>query len=104
MKSCGGSRRSFVSWPRRCGRLVRSKVVTEHTATYSVVPGVDALRPPQQTPVPHLYLAGDYTATGWPATMEGAVRSGYLAAEAVLSRVGRPERLVRADLGFAAGV
>jgi squalene-associated FAD-dependent desaturase len=88
----------------RAARLIRSKVVTEHSATFSVVPGVDTLRPPQQTPVPNLYLAGDYTATGWPATMEGAVRSGYMAAEAVLNRVGRRERLVRPDLGFATGV
>ena len=79
--------------------LLRSRVVTEHTATFSAVPGVDEFRPPQATPVPGLYLAGDYTATGWPATMEGAVRSGYLAAEAVLNAVGRSERVVQADLG-----
>jgi len=46
-----------------------------------------------------LFLAGDWTDTGWPATMEGAVRSGYLAAEAVLRREGRPHQLVRPDLG-----
>ncbi len=46
----------------------------------------------------NLLLAGDWTATGWPATMEGAVRSGYLAAEALLARRGTPERLVRPDL------
>jgi uncharacterized protein with NAD-binding domain and iron-sulfur cluster len=80
-------------------QVVRSRVVTEHTATFSAVPGVDAFRPPQQTPVPGLFLAGDYTQTGWPATLEGAVRSGYLAAEAVLNRAGRGERLVRPDLG-----
>ncbi|QDU21687.1 15-cis-phytoene desaturase [Urbifossiella limnaea] len=79
--------------------LLRSKVVTEHTATFSAVPGVDRLRPPQATPVPNLALAGDWTDTGWPATMEGAVRSGYLAAEAILARAGRPERLLRPDLG-----
>jgi monoamine oxidase len=43
-------------------------------------------------------VAGDWTATGWPATMEGAVRSGYLAAEALLRRVGRPAQLVQPDL------
>ena len=85
-------------------RVVRSRVVTEHTATFSAVPGVDALRPPQLTPLPGLYLAGDYTRTGWPATMEGAVRSGYLAAEAVLNRAGRGERLVRPDLGAGLGM
>jgi squalene-associated FAD-dependent desaturase len=79
--------------------LVRAKVVTEHAATFRAVPGVDAWRPPQASPVTNLAVAGDWTATGWPATMEGAVRSGYLAAEAVLARAGRPERLVQPDLG-----
>ncbi len=69
----------------RATRVLQAKVVTEHTATYSVVPGVDAWRPTQRTPIPGLALAGDYTATGWPATMEGAVRSGQLAA-AVMER------------------
>jgi uncharacterized protein with NAD-binding domain and iron-sulfur cluster len=45
-----------------------------------------------------LYLAGDWTATGWPATMEGAVRSGYLAAEAVLRVAGTPRRFLQPDL------
>ncbi|MFO0800934.1 MAG: hydroxysqualene dehydroxylase HpnE [Gemmataceae bacterium] len=83
----------------RRATLLRAKVVTEHTATFSAVPGVDRFRPPQATPVPNLALAGDWTDTGWPATMEGAVRSGYLAAEAILARAGRPERLLRPDLG-----
>ena len=65
--------------------------MTEHGATFAVRPGVDALRPPQRTPVDGLFLAGDWTATGWPATMEGAVRSGYLAAEGILARP-RPPR------------
>jgi len=71
-------------------RLLRSKVVTEHAATFSAVPGVDRFRPSQATPVPNLMLAGDWTATGWPATMEGAVRSGDLAAEAILARATAP--------------
>ena len=62
-------------------------VVTEFQV--SAVPGVDALRPPQATPWPNLFLAGDWTHTGWPATMEGAVRSGYLAGEALLGQRGR---------------
>ncbi len=78
--------------------LLRAKVVTEHTATFSAVPGVDAFRPTQDTPIPNLFLAGDWTQTGWPATMEGAVRSGYLAAEAVLASHGRPETIVQPDL------
>lgn len=80
-------------------KLLRSKVVTEHSATFSAVPGVDRWRPTQTSPIPNLVLAGDWTATGWPATMEGAVRSGYLAAEVILAKCGRPEKLVRPDLG-----
>ncbi len=83
----------------RAATVLRAKVVTEHAATFSAVPGVDRWRPPQASPVPNLAVAGDWTATGWPATMEGAVRSGYLAAEAVLARAGRPERVLRPDLG-----
>lgn len=78
--------------------LRRARVVTEHAATFSVVPGVDRWRPQATSPIANLFLAGDWTATGWPATMEGAVRSGYQAAEALLARLGRPERLVQPDL------
>jgi zeta-carotene desaturase len=45
-----------------------------------------------------MFLAGDWTATGWPATMEGAVRSGYLAAEAVLRDAGMPQQFLQRDL------
>ena len=79
-------------------RLWRARVVTEHAATFSAVPGVDRWRPTQTSPIANLFVAGDWTRTGWPATMEGAVRSGYLAAEALLERLGRPERLVQPDL------
>ena len=86
-------------WPAASSaRLLRSWVVTEHGATFAVRPGVDALRPPQRTPVAGLFLAGDWTATGWPATMEGAVRSGYRVAEGILQDLGRPEPLVRPGL------
>ena len=86
-------------WPEaRDATLLRSWVVTEHGATFAVRPGVDAVRPAQRTPVDGLFLAGDWTATGWPATMEGAVRSGYLAAEGVLQDLGRPATLVRPGL------
>jgi uncharacterized protein with NAD-binding domain and iron-sulfur cluster len=78
--------------------LVRARVVTEHAATFSAVPGVDRWRPPQASPFRNLLVAGDWTATGWPATMEGAVRSGYLAAEALLRRRGCPEGLLQPDL------
>jgi squalene-associated FAD-dependent desaturase len=85
-------------WPEaREAKLLRWWVVTEHGATFAVRPGVDALRPPQRTPVEGLFLAGDWTSTGWPATMEGAVRSGYLAAEGVLQDLGRPSRVVLPD-------
>ncbi len=72
----------------RPATLLRSRMVTERRAVFSVHPGVDALRPPQETALENLVLAGDWTATGWPATMEGAVRSGYRAAEAILRRPG----------------
>lgn len=86
-------------WPEsRAAILLRWWVVTEHGATFAVRPGIDAIRPPQRTSVDGLFLAGDWTATGWPATMEGAVRSGYLAAEEVLRDLGRPTRFVRPDL------
>jgi squalene-associated FAD-dependent desaturase len=72
--------------------LVKSAVIKEVHATYSPRPGVDAYRPPQTTDWPRVFLAGDWTATGWPATMEGAVRSGYLAAEALLGAAGMSDR------------
>ena len=78
--------------------LRRARVVTEHAATFSAVPGVDRWRPAQTSPIENLFVAGDWTATGWPATMEGAVRSGYLAAEALLKSVGVQASLVQADL------
>ena len=65
--------------------LERAHVVKEIRATFSAAPGLEQLRPPNITTIPNLFLAGDWTKTGWPATMEGAVRSGYLAAEAALA-------------------
>jgi squalene-associated FAD-dependent desaturase len=89
-------------FPRSAGAaLVHARLVTEHRAVFSVRPGVDELRPPQQSPIVNLQLAGDWTRTGWPATMEGAVRSGYLAAENVLSRLDRPARVIQPDLPVA---
>jgi squalene-associated FAD-dependent desaturase len=86
-------------WPAvREATLLRSWVVTEHAATFALPPGIEWVRPPQRTRVDGLVLAGDWTATTWPATMEGAVRSGYLAAEVVLQDLGRAERLLRPDL------
>ncbi len=86
-------------WPAaREATLVRWRVVTEHGATFAVRPGIEALRPPQRTPIDGFFLAGDWTDTGWPATMEGAVRSGYLAAQEILTDLDRPTRLVRPGL------
>ncbi|MFE1438771.1 hydroxysqualene dehydroxylase HpnE [Streptomyces sp. NPDC058739] len=65
-------------------------VTRERTATFAPAPGVGRLRPGARTKAPGLYLAGSWTATGWPATMESAVRSGVGAADAALSALGRP--------------
>jgi zeta-carotene desaturase len=78
--------------------LVDARVVTDPTAVLSVRPGVDAFRPAAVTSVPNLFLAGDWTATGWPSTMEGAVRSGRLAASAAGRRLERPVGPLTADL------
>jgi zeta-carotene desaturase len=63
--------------------LVKSGVLKEARATFSVVPGMDRYRPAPTSPWKGLFFAGDWTATEWPSTMEGAARSGYLAAEAL---------------------
>ncbi|MET9493757.1 hydroxysqualene dehydroxylase HpnE [Streptomyces sp. NPDC006552] len=77
--------------PAARGAKVHDFFVTrERTATFAPTPGVGALRPPARTNAPGLYLAGAWTATGWPATMEGAVRSGTSAADAALAALGRP--------------
>ena len=86
-------------WPAAArAKLLRARVITDRAAVFSPRPGSDALRPAQQTSIDGLLVAGDWTKTGWPATMEGAVRSGYLAAEAILRRVGQPQRVVVPDL------
>src|SRR5262249_36896888 len=81
----------------REARLLRSVVVRENSATFSVEPGSDSWRPHAVTEVSNLFLAGDWTRTGWPATMESAVRSGYEAAEAVLRREGKPAHLIQPE-------
>ena len=78
--------------------LVKGTVVKEMSATFSPSPGSDRWRPAQKSPLPGLFLAGDWTLTGWPSTMEGAVRSGYLAAEAILSEAGTPRKFLQPDL------
>ncbi|MGH9498435.1 MAG: hydroxysqualene dehydroxylase HpnE [Terriglobales bacterium] len=83
----------------RDANLVKSSVIKEVHATYSPLPGVDRYRPANETVWPRVFLAGDWTATGWPATMEGAVRSGYRAAECVARASGATgAAFVRPDL------
>jgi len=78
-------------------RLQKSHVVKEIRATFSAKPGLEAHRPCNRTSIPNLFLAGDWTKSGWPATMEGAVRSGYLAAEAVADAAGAPRSYLLPD-------
>jgi squalene-associated FAD-dependent desaturase len=75
----------------RGAELLKSTVIKEVNATYSPSPGVDQYRPGNATSWPCVFLAGDWTATGWPATMEGAVRSGYLAAESLARSAGQSD-------------
>jgi zeta-carotene desaturase len=82
----------------RVATLVKGTVVKEMSATFSPAPGSDRWRPEQRSPFSGLFLAGDWTLTGWPSTMEGAVRSGYLAAEAILSDSGMPRKFLQPDL------
>ena len=77
--------------------LERAHVVKEVRATFSAAPGLEALRPTNKTSVPNLFLAGDWTKSGWPSTMEGAVRSGYLAAEAVTGAMGTRQPFLLPD-------
>jgi zeta-carotene desaturase len=79
-------------------RLVKSTVIKEVHATYSALPGSDDYRPGAATVWPRVFLAGDWTATGWPATMEGAVRSGYRAAEEVSRAAGQSACFLVPDL------
>jgi squalene-associated FAD-dependent desaturase len=89
-------------WPTsHAARLLHGRLITEHRAVFSPLPGVDKLRPVQQSPISNLQFAGDWTRTGWPATMESAVRSGYLAAGNVLRRIGERETLVPSELPSA---
>jgi zeta-carotene desaturase len=79
--------REFFPGARDANR-VKSTVIKEVHATYSPRPGADVYRPHAETVWSRVFLAGDWTATGWPATMEGAVRSGYIAAESVAQAAG----------------
>jgi zeta-carotene desaturase len=82
----------------KTARVVKSALVKEVRATFGVPPGIDAIRPDAISPWPQCFLAGDWVQTGWPATMEGAARSGYLAAEALCRSVGDPRQILAAEL------
>jgi squalene-associated FAD-dependent desaturase len=82
----------------REAKLTKATVIKEVHATFSPMPGSDAFRPSHISPWPRLFLAGDWTATGWPSTMEGAVRSGYGAAEALTAAAGDAQKLLVPDL------
>ncbi|MFH8568409.1 hydroxysqualene dehydroxylase HpnE [Streptomyces sp. NPDC017993] len=78
--------------PAARGAGIRDFFVTrERTATFAPAPGVGRLRPAARTQAPGLFLAGAWTATGWPATMESAVRSGTAAAREALNELGLPQ-------------
>ena len=82
----------------RDANLIKSTVIKEVNATFSPTPGIDRYRPTSQSPWPRVFLAGDWTATGWPATMESAVRSGYLAAERITENTRAGKRFLVPDL------
>jgi squalene-associated FAD-dependent desaturase len=71
----------------RGARIEHFSVTKEHAATFRATPGTAQLRPGPETPLPRIALAGAWTATGWPATLEGAARSGRAAARSVLGTV-----------------
>ena len=78
-----------AAFPRaRQAQLLKSTVVKQRNATFRCTPGAQRLRPGPVTASPNLVLAGEWTDTGWPSTMEGAIISGYNAAAAVMSRLG----------------
>src|SRR5438045_1688326 len=79
-------------------QLERAHVVKEVRATFSAAPNLEERRPFSATSIANLFLAGDWTRSGWPATMEGAVRSGYLAAEAVLASLGDARQFLLPDV------
>lgn len=79
-------------------RLEKAQVIKEVRATFSASPGMESMRPGAVTHLKNFFLAGDWTRSGWPATMEGAVRSGYIAAEAVTLAAGTPRKFLLPDV------
>lgn len=82
----------------RSAKLEKAALVKEVRATFGVPPGVDEWRPRASSPWPNCFLSGDWTATGWPSTMESAARSGHLAAEALCSSLGEKRTFLEPDL------
>jgi zeta-carotene desaturase len=89
--------REFLPGARNA-HLLKAHVVKEVRATYSALPGLHRHRPEPQTKLQNLCLAGDWTQSGWPATMEGAVRSGYRAAEFTAAALNRPSKFLLPDI------
>jgi zeta-carotene desaturase len=86
-------------FPRVCdANLLKARVVKEQRAIFSAAPDTESQRPGTETALPNVFLAGDWTRTGWPATMEGAVRSGYIAAQAVTEAAGDARRFLLPDV------
>jgi squalene-associated FAD-dependent desaturase len=82
-------------FPRvRDAKLLKSHVIKEQRATFSAAPETETLRPGAISAIPRVLLAGDWTRTGWPATMEGAVRSGYIAAEHAAGALGKKSQFL----------
>lgn len=81
----------------RTATVLDAFVTREPHATFRQRAGTAALRPAATTALPQVVLAGAWTSTGWPDTMEGAVRSGIRAAEAVIGAVDRPRSVVATD-------
>ncbi|MGB6691716.1 MAG: hydroxysqualene dehydroxylase HpnE [Terracidiphilus sp.] len=79
-------------------KLVKAVLVKEVRATFGVPPKIDEFRPDAKSPWPNCFLAGDWTATGWPSTMESAARSGHLAAQAICATIGEPRKFLVPDL------
>ena len=83
----------------RSAKLVKAALVKEVRATFGVPPRIDDFRPSAQpSPWANCFLAGDWTATGWPSTMESAARSGHLAAEALAAALDAPQTFLVPDL------
>jgi zeta-carotene desaturase len=82
----------------REAKLEKAHVVKEIRATLACAPGLEQVRPLSATKFSNFFLAGDWTRSGWPPIMEGAVRSGYLAAEAVTRAAGAERKFLLPDI------